>query len=330
MTLSTFTTPTSGPVTRRSLLGGSLGTVVLLGLSACGSGSGSDGSTGSAPKKRTVQTAKGPVEVPASPKRIVSIQPSATATLYDLGITPVAVYDEGAQYVSPRYLPRWKAADKVGTPGNIDIEKVAALDPDLIVGLDYEWNTSLYGKLSAVAPTVIAGVDTWQATAHTVADAVDKLDDLAALEKKLTSRSAAIKDQYADVLGKYRWDILQGGFDKGKFWLYGPGCDAGTILAAAGMQFAPSSAAVKGKANLALSYERIDTLADADAIGFYANFDDTPNNEAPALFAQPGFKKLAAAKNQRLVPMPDFLPGGYGDALALLDEFEAGLKKLEA
>jgi len=313
-------------VTRRALLGGALGTAALLSLTACGS----DGDTApaSAAKTRTVQTAKGPIEVPSSPRRIVSIQPSATATLYDLGIAPIAVYDEGAQYVSPRYLPRWKAADKVGKPGNIDIEKVAALSPDLIVGLDYEWNTNLYGKLTSIAPTVIAGVDTWQQTAHTVADAVDRLDQLAALEKKLADRSAEIKSQYAEVLGKYRWDILQGGFDKGKFWLYGPGCDAGTILAAAGVQFAPSSAAVKGKANLALSYERIDTLADADVIGFYANFDDTPNNEAPALFAQPGFKKLPAAKNDRLVPMPDFLPGGYGDAIALLDEFEDGLKKL--
>jgi hypothetical protein len=29
------------------------------------------------------------------------------------------------------------------------------------------------------------------------------------------------------------------------------------------------------------------------------------------------------------VPFPDFLPNGYGDALAVLDELEAGLKKIK-
>ncbi len=28
------------------------------------------------------------------------------------------------------------------------------------------------------------------------------------------------------------------------------------------------------------------------------------------------------------VPIPDFLPAGYGDALAVLDQLEAGLKTL--
>jgi ABC-type Fe3+-hydroxamate transport system substrate-binding protein len=83
-----------------------------------------------------------------------------------------------------------------------------------------------------------------------------------------------------------------------------------------------------GRGVRALSYEKIDLLADSGVIGFYANYDNTPNNEAPALFAQQGFKDLAAVKAGRLVPFPDFLPGGYGDALAVLDELETGLKKL--
>ena len=42
-------------------------------------------------------------------------------------------------------------------------------------------------------------------------------------------------------------------------------------------------------------------------IDFYAGFDNKPTNDGPALFAQAGFKKLAA-----------------------LDELEAGLRKLRA
>ena len=123
---------------------------------------------------------------------------------------------------------------------------------------------------------------------------------------------------------------MQGGFDTGQYWLYGPGSDIGQILAGAGVQFATGSAQTPGDANRALSYERIDVLADAGVIGFYANNDGTPNNEGPQLFAQEGFKALDAVKAGRLVPLPDFLPGGYGDALAALDEVETGLKKLQA
>ncbi|MER7003653.1 hypothetical protein ABT297_11505 [Dactylosporangium sp. NPDC000555] len=77
-----------------------------------------------------------------------------------------------------------------------------------------------------------------------------------------------------------------------------------------------------------MSYEQIDILADADVIGFYSGYDGNPNNKGPELFAQTGFKQLAAVRATRLVPFPDFLPGGYGDALAVLDQLESGLTKL--
>lgn len=305
--------------------------------SASGSGSASasasaaaTGGAGGTGGTRTVQTAEGPVQVPADAKRIVAIQPSALATLLDVGETVVGTYDEGEQYVSPRYLTAYKAAAKVGDNGEINVEKVAELHPDLIIGLDYEWNTSVYSKLKEIAPTVIAPVDSWSQTAQAVAAAVGRTDQLNALAAKVQTRSEQIKSTYAGVLSRYHWDILQGGFDKGQFWLYGPGSDAGRILAGAGVQFASGSAGVSGPANKTISYEKLDTLSSADVIGFYAGYDDKPNNEGPALFAQPGFKRLKADTSDRLVAFPDFLPGGYGDALALLDELEAGLKKLQS
>jgi iron complex transport system substrate-binding protein len=275
-----------------------------------------------------VKTAKGTVQVPVAPKRVVSVQPSATASLYDVGVDPIGVYDQGAAYMSPRYLTTWEKAAKIGTAGEIHLEQVAALRPDLIVGLDFSWNTDVYDKLTAIAPTVIAPITSWQESARVTADAVNKAASVDTLSAQVDAKSAMIKQKYADVLARFRWDILQGGFDTGQYWLYGPGCDAGTILAAAGVRFAPASTGVKGADNKALSYERIGVLSDADVIGYYANFDGTPNNEGPALFAQPSFQALPAVKAARTVPLPDFLPGGYGDALALLDELELGLIKL--
>ncbi len=320
---------TMGTLTRRGLLGGGLLGAAALGLAACGSSADSASGTATTTSgTRTIDTAKGSVTIPASPQRIVAIQPSATATLYDVGLTPVGVYDDGAEYISPRYRTAWTAAPKVGSNGEIDLEKIAAASPDLIIGTDYPWNTDSYAKLTAIAPTVIAPVTTWQATAHTVADAGNRLDRLTALQARLTARSAQIRKDYAAQLTAYPWNILQGGFDAGKFWLYGPASDAGVILAGAGVRFASASAKVHGNGPSVVSYENIDILADGGVVGFYANFDGTPNNKGPQLFTQPGFKTLDAVKAGRTVALPDFLPGGYGDALALLDEAESGLKAM--
>ncbi|MFT3863710.1 MAG: ABC transporter substrate-binding protein [Solirubrobacterales bacterium] len=313
------------PLTRRKLIGsGALGALGL-GLAACGGG-GSGSSTVAGSGTRTVKSVKGPIEVPAEPTRVVSIQPSTADTLYDLGLAPVGVYDLGAEYVSPRYRPQWNKATKVGDDGEISVEKVAALEPDLIIGVDYEWNTDVYGKLREIAPTVIAPATGWREISHSTADAVDRLAQLAELQKELATRSAQIRVKYAKQLGESEWDILQGGFEPGSFWLYGPESDAGEILAGAGVRFASASAGVRGEEGEPLSYEKIGVLESAGAIGFYANFDGTPNNEGPALFSQAAWKQLPAVKAGRTVPIPDFLPGGYGDALAILDELEAGLK----
>lgn len=312
--------------TRRELLGaGALG-ALSLGIAACGGGGSSTAAAGSG--TRTVKTAKGPVKVPAEPTRVVSIQPSTASTLYDLGIDPIGVYDPGAQYVSPRYRAKWAKAAVVGDSGEVNVEEVAALEPDLIIGVDYEYNTDYYAKLTTVAPTVIAPATGWREIAHATADAVDRLAQLAELQKDLATRSAQIRVKFAKQLDAYKWDILQGGFEAGNFWLYGPGSDAGEILAGAGVRFASGSAGVSGEEGEPLSYEKIGVLEDAGVIGFYSNFDGSPNNEGPALFSQAAFKGLPAVQAGRTVPFPDFLPGGYGDALAVLDELEAGLKKL--
>jgi iron complex transport system substrate-binding protein len=317
---------TAATTTRRAFLGtGALG-ALSLGIAACGGGGSGSSTAPAGSGTRTVKTAKGPVTVPAEPTNVVSIQPSTADTLYDLGLAPIGVYDLGAQYVSPRYRSQWNKATKVGDDGEINVEEVAKLEPDLIVGVDYEWNTDVYSKLKEIAPTVIAPASGWREISRATADAVNRMPQLHALQKELATRSAQIRVKYAKQLGEFEWDILQGGFEAGNFWLYGPESDAGEILAGAGVKFASASAGTKGEEPDILSYEKIGVLDSAGAIGFYSNFDGTPNNEAAALFSQAAFKGLGAAKAERLVPIPDFLPGGYGDALAILDELEAGLK----
>ena len=307
-----------------------LGTVAACSSGSSGSAVATDPASGSA-TTHTVQTAEGAVTVPSSPQRIVSIQPSAFATLLDVGDASkvVGTYDEGAGYVSPRYLSVYNKVTKVGNEGQLNLEEIAALKPDLIIGANYTWNTQDYKELSAIAPTVIAPVTTWQATAQTVADASGRSTELDALKTQLSAGETQIKTQYATELAAHKWDILQGGFDSGQYWIYGPGSDVGTILAAAGVRFATASAGTSGSAGRSVSYEKIDLLSDAGVIGYYSDYSSSaPTNDGPQLFAQAGFKALSATKAKRLVAFPDFLPGGYGDALAVLAELRTGLKSL--
>jgi len=319
-------------LTRRGLLTGGVSVAAALGLAACGSSP--SGTTTTA--TRAVGSAKGTITVPMHPTRVVSIDWFVNNTLYDLGVNPIGVQDPGAQYVAPRYRSRWDTESKVNSAGSgIAVEKVAALQPDLIIGTaGAAVSSSLYRQLSAIAPTVLAVASPWQDMTQTIAEATNQAAALKKLKAKLAARYTGIKATYADVLGRTHWDLLQGGFDQGQFYCYGPNSLIGLVLADAGVEFADASensasAKSPGVGIRSVSYENIDQLRDADVIAYYATTDGTPQNLGPRLFAQQLWKNLPAVKAGRVVPIADFLVGGYGDALAVLDELEAGLKKLQ-
>ncbi|MFT3863623.1 MAG: ABC transporter substrate-binding protein [Solirubrobacterales bacterium] len=337
-----MTTPTT---TRRAFIGS--GVAAALVLAGCGGGSGSSAgagstaSTGGGSDTRVVKTVKGPVTVPTEPTRVVTVHPSVVDPLYDFGVDPVGVYDIGdAANIPPRYRSRWQQAEKIGDDGEFDMAKIAALEPELIIGADYEWNTEDYARLGKIAPTVIAPSTEWRESAHTIADAVGRFERLAELQKELEQRSAKIRAELTKQLDAYRWDLLQGGGEGGEYLLYGAKSGVGGILTAAGVRLAPGSAGVTGGEDEALSIfgvtaglegvtnkAEIGALDGAGVIGYYADYDGSPKNEG-LLFEQAEFKEIEAAKAGRLVPLAEFLPQGYGDALALLDELEVGLKSI--
>ena len=71
------------------------------------------------------------VAVPFPPQRVVSLVPSQTELLFDLGlgakvvgVTKFCIHPAGAR----------TAATVIGGTKNFDFEKIAALEPDLIIG----------------------------------------------------------------------------------------------------------------------------------------------------------------------------------------------------
>lgn len=320
---------------RSRLLLTAVAAVVL--LAACGSDSDSAATTAAATTApaattaagtRTVSTPHGPVEVPADPQRIVSVQPYATSTLFDLGIDPVGTYDEGEEYVAGRYLDQWKATPKIGTAGEFNLEALSALRPDLIVGVDYEFIADEYDQLSAIAPTVLVSSEgSWRDAVVAVADAVNADAGVAELQAQYEAKAKTIASTYAAQLAAAKFDFVQGGFDPGNYWIYGPSSSVVEIAQDAGVELGAASAGTT-EANRSVSYEQADLLQDATVIAFYAGADGSPLNDLDQLFAMPIFTNLPAVEAGNTLPVPDFLPGSYGDAMGVLDSIEAQLKEL--
>jgi iron complex transport system substrate-binding protein len=274
------------------------------------------------------------------PKRVVSVHPATVSPLYDYGIDPVGVYEIATEGIAPRFRSQWLKAAKIGDDGELDLAKIAALEPDLIVAADYEWNTNYRARLAKIAPTVVAPSTEWRDAAHAIAVAVDGVGKMAQLQKELEQRSAKIRSTFAKQLDAYRWDLLQEGGEGGEFLLYGPDSGPGGVLTGAGVRLAPGSAAVTTGEDASYSAigetaglegivtgSEIEVLDGTGVIGYYASFEGGPKNEK-ILFAQPQYQELQAVKAGRTVPLAYFLPNGYGDALALLEELEAALPKL--
>ncbi|WP_350278625.1 ABC transporter substrate-binding protein [Kribbella sp. HUAS MG21] len=90
----------------------------------------------------------------------------------------------------------------------IQFEKIAALRPDLIVGLYSGISADDYKKLTAIAPTVAqpTGVPdygvSWQVVARTVGQAVGKPQEADALVQGIEKRFAEVRTQHPEFKGK--------------------------------------------------------------------------------------------------------------------------------
>jgi iron complex transport system substrate-binding protein len=150
---------------------------LLVGAAACGgddddstSGAGSESSgeqaSGSFPV--TVEHALGVTEVPAPPERIVTVGYTEQDTVLALGLTPVGV----TEWYGDHPFATWPwAQDELGdaepevlteTDG-LQYEAIAALRPDLILGVNAGLDEDSFAQLSEIAPTIAhpVGAEAW-------------------------------------------------------------------------------------------------------------------------------------------------------------------------
>lgn len=131
-------------------------------LAACGGGT--EDKTGekkneaktTAEKSYTIEHAMGSTTIKGTPKKVVILTNEGTETLLALGVKPVGAVQSWLG--DPWYEHITKDMDGVevvGVESEVNVEKIASLKPDLIIGNKLR-QEKVYDQLSAIAPTVFS------------------------------------------------------------------------------------------------------------------------------------------------------------------------------
>lgn len=311
--------------TRREFITGA-GAVALAAafLAACGSGE-DDGSE--APGTRTIETARGPVEIPTKPQKVVTVINYAMNALFSLGVTPAGVPDGFAGSVLPAERAMYDAAEKIGAWDALDVEQVAALQPDLILGLEIDLNTPIYDQLARIAPTVffsLEGTSDWEKVTGEYADAMGLQAELDDLLDRYRARAEEVKAAHEAALSSKKF-VMANAFETGWVVWY-PDASGAQVLGAAGVQWASASSGKTG--NYAeYSLEQVNLLEDADVILIRAS-GGVFNEGTNAFLATPTVQSLPAVKAGHVFPVANLFPMSYTQALALLDEADDILRQI--
>jgi len=142
--------------------------------------------------------------IPADPQRIVSLHDSVlTITLLELGVMPVGSHGrltvDGEPFIRSAETLRGIDFDRssiefVGA-FPVDLEAVAALEPDLI--LTTQWQDAPVDQLRQIAPTVLIDYSQrgdW-GIYETVADVVGQTDQIVAMEARYAAAIAQIRER---------------------------------------------------------------------------------------------------------------------------------------
>ena len=161
----------------------------------------------------TVTHKMGTTVIPAAPQRVVTVGLRDQDFVLALGVRPVGVaewYPEVAGGIGPWAKETMGASEPavVASIDSVNIEAVAALQPDLILSIYAASDPAVYGKLSKIAPTVTAPVDTedyalsWQQQLTQTGAALGQSARAAALGAELEGRIAAAKAAHPEFSGQ--------------------------------------------------------------------------------------------------------------------------------
>ncbi len=200
---------------------------LLIGFASCGDGQKKE----SAASGETISITHtlGTTEVPLNPQRVVVLDFSALENLDYIGVKPVAI----PKTALPSHLSKYKddaSIVDVGTVVEVDLEKINAANPDLIIigGRLADF----YDNLSAIAPVILTSVTDTDNFLGTFEHNLNDLGKIFGKEAEFADAYDKIENRVANVKSKVAEEDLKALIllhNRGRFSAYGSGSRFGII-----------------------------------------------------------------------------------------------------
>ncbi|MEU2676883.1 iron-siderophore ABC transporter substrate-binding protein [Streptomyces sp. NPDC007107] len=283
---------------------------------------GTDAEAGEFP--RTLTHAMGTTKIEHAPERVIVLDVGEFDNVVSLGVKPVGYAPSEGDAAIPSYLKK-DAGDpvSVGTINSLNLEAIAGLKPDLILGSQLR-AADMYDELSKIAPTVfsIRPGFTWKENYLLNAAALDRT---AKAESELAAYEAKAQKLGTDI-GPDKPTVSMVRYMPDKIRLYAKASFIGTILQDVGLP-RPKNQQIDDLA-AEISPENMDQ-ADADWI-FTGVYGDAKATKRDTARANPLWKNLAAVKAGQAKDVSDetwYLGLGVTSANLVLDDLRADLVK---
>ncbi|MFE4216848.1 ABC transporter substrate-binding protein [Streptomyces sp. NPDC056844] len=281
---------------------------------------GTDAEAGEFP--RTLTHAMGTATIEHAPERVIVLDVGEFDNVVSLGVKPVGYAPSEGDAAIPSYLKK-DAGDpvSVGTINSLNLEAIAGLKPDLILGSQLR-AADMYDELSKIAPTVfsIRPGFTWKENYLLNAAALDRT---AKAESALAAYEAKARKLGTDI-GPDKPTVSMVRYMPDKIRLYAKASFIGTILQDVGLP-RPKNQQIDDLA-AEISPENMDQ-ADADWI-FTGVYGDAKATKRDTARANPLWKNLAAVKAGQAKDVSDetwYLGLGVTSANLVLDDLRADL-----
>lgn len=272
----------------------------------------------------TVEHAMGTTTLEKTPERVVILTNEGTEALLALGVTPVgAVKSWTGDPWYDHIAKELKDVQVVGLESEVNVEAVAALMPDLIIGNKMR-QEAIYEQLSAIAPTIFAEDlrGNWKTNFELYAKAVNKEEKGKEVMAAYDARIAGLKEQLGDKLNS---KVSMVRFMAGDVRIYQKDSFSGVILDQLGFA-RPESQDVNEFAIKGATKEQM-PLMDGDILFYftYETGDGAASELEKEWLEDPLFKNLEVSKKGEVYKVDDVIwntAGGVKAANLMLDDIE--------
>lgn len=249
--------------------------VVLLSTSACGGGEGGASENGGERAAgRVIEHEMGETEISGTPERVVALEFSYVDALASLGVTPVGIADDGdASRIIPQITSEIGDWTSVGARAEPNLEKIATLDPDLIIA-DSARHEGVYDQLSEIAPTIV--LNSFEGGYDETLDSFEVVGKALNQEQEMEKRLAEHEEKMEKIASKVPEDedrkVLAAVADAEYFSVHTPATYVPDVLTEIGLPYAMEEE--EREAYLKIGLEQL-TEIDPDVMFVMASGDTT-------------------------------------------------------